>query len=249
MSLAENIRILRKNKGIPQEELSAVLDVSRQTISKWENETSEPSLDRLVKLADIFKVSLDELIREEIKPVDLFGSQDKTTTNTKDIEEDIAGKEDIEEDSFPMVKVEDIHAFKAFKEAYDINVEINNSGNRENMGKMMNLYLEAFDAGIIEAAVNMLMILTLTQLDFKASNPNKEIPFQERVDYFINALEEAGHPAGGYYKAIGLIYGSIVNDKTDDENWDEGLILMYELANDGNEYAISYVEMIETSEE
>lgn len=77
---------------------------------------------------------------------------------------------------------------------------------------------------------------------------NKEIPLQECVDYFINALEEAGHPAGGYYKAIGLIYGSIVNDKTNDENWDEGLILMYELANDGNEYAISYVEM-ETAEE
>lgn len=64
MNLGERIYEYRKANHLSQGELADQLDVSRQSISKWENNLSTPDLDRLVKLADIFGISLDELIRE-----------------------------------------------------------------------------------------------------------------------------------------------------------------------------------------
>lgn len=52
----ENLKTLRKNKGITQEELAARLNIVRQTISKWEKGESVPDAEMLVKLADIFEV-------------------------------------------------------------------------------------------------------------------------------------------------------------------------------------------------
>jgi hypothetical protein len=112
----------------------------------------------------------------------------------------------------------------------------------------MKLYIDAFDQGIIEAAVNMLRILTHTSMNYRINEPDKEFPLQERVDFYINRLEEADHPAGAFYRAIHLIYRLVKNEKTDDENWDEGLILMYQLADEGNEFAIDYVDYIESAE-
>ena len=50
----ENLKTLRKNKGITQEELAARLNVVRQTISKWEKGQSVPDAEMLAKLAEIF---------------------------------------------------------------------------------------------------------------------------------------------------------------------------------------------------
>ncbi|MBR4954250.1 MAG: helix-turn-helix transcriptional regulator [Oscillospiraceae bacterium] len=63
MSLGENIYRLRSEKGMSQSELAEALNVSRQSISKWETDGSVPELDKLLSLSDLFGVSLDELVK------------------------------------------------------------------------------------------------------------------------------------------------------------------------------------------
>lgn len=53
---------LRKKKGLSQEELANRLNVSRQTVSKWELGDSTPDMEKLIAMSDLFEVSLDELI-------------------------------------------------------------------------------------------------------------------------------------------------------------------------------------------
>lgn len=65
MTLGARIRALRMQQNLSQEELAEKLDVSRQSVSKWENDTATPDLDKLVKLSELFEVSLDELVRGE----------------------------------------------------------------------------------------------------------------------------------------------------------------------------------------
>lgn len=62
MSLGETIYRLRTEKSLSQEELASALGVSRQSISKWETNASVPELEKLVKLSEVFSVSLDELV-------------------------------------------------------------------------------------------------------------------------------------------------------------------------------------------
>ncbi len=64
----ENLKTLRKNKGITQEELAARLNVVRQTISKWEKGQSVPDAEMLVKLAEIFEVQVSQLLGSRIEP-------------------------------------------------------------------------------------------------------------------------------------------------------------------------------------
>ena len=65
MNLGEKLYQLRTSKGYSQDKLSEMLDVSRQSISKWENNLAVPELDKLVKLSEIFDISLDVLIKGE----------------------------------------------------------------------------------------------------------------------------------------------------------------------------------------
>lgn len=65
MTFGENLAILRKSKGLSQEQLAEKLRLTRQTISKWELEQSTPDLDLLLQLSDIFQVSTDYLIKGE----------------------------------------------------------------------------------------------------------------------------------------------------------------------------------------
>ena len=68
MSLSEKILSLRTQLGLSQEELAEKLAVSRQSVSKWETGQSVPDLDKLIKLADLFGISVDELVREGERP-------------------------------------------------------------------------------------------------------------------------------------------------------------------------------------
>lgn len=63
MTFGERLYELRKNKNISQEELAELLDVSRQSISKWENDKAYPEMTRLLFMSDYFQVSLDYLMR------------------------------------------------------------------------------------------------------------------------------------------------------------------------------------------
>lgn len=62
MQLGENIYILRSERGLSQGALADALEVSRQSVSKWENNTSVPELDKLIRMSKLFNVTLDELV-------------------------------------------------------------------------------------------------------------------------------------------------------------------------------------------
>lgn len=64
MKLNEKLLNLRKQKGLSQQELANQLDVSRQSVSKWELNESEPSLNNIIVLSEIFNVSTDYLLKE-----------------------------------------------------------------------------------------------------------------------------------------------------------------------------------------
>ena len=66
--LQENLKILRTRKGMSQEELADRLNVVRQTVSKWEKGLSVPDSEMLIKLAEVFEVSVGELLGETIVP-------------------------------------------------------------------------------------------------------------------------------------------------------------------------------------
>ena len=62
MTLGEQIKQAREEKNYSQEELASKLDVSRQAISKWENDSAYPEMTKLIFMSDYFEVSLDYLI-------------------------------------------------------------------------------------------------------------------------------------------------------------------------------------------
>ena len=62
MKFSENLRRLRKERGYSQEELAEKLSVTRQAISKWENATAMPDLKKITETAQLFGVSMDELL-------------------------------------------------------------------------------------------------------------------------------------------------------------------------------------------
>ncbi|QVK19643.1 helix-turn-helix transcriptional regulator [Mycoplasmatota bacterium] len=65
LNLQDNLKKLRKEKKLSQEQLAEKLNISRQAISKWESGKAYPDIDNLISLKDIFKVSLDELVVNE----------------------------------------------------------------------------------------------------------------------------------------------------------------------------------------
>ena len=65
MILADKIMELRKKQGWSQEELAGKLNVSRQSVSKWESAMSVPELDKILQLSEIFEVSTDYLLKGE----------------------------------------------------------------------------------------------------------------------------------------------------------------------------------------
>lgn len=68
MKLSEQITQLRKERKMSQEELAGVLQVSRQSVSKWENGLSNPDTENLIRLAEIFQVDVNLLIGSQLQP-------------------------------------------------------------------------------------------------------------------------------------------------------------------------------------
>jgi len=65
--LKDNLKTLRKNKGLSQEELSIKLNVVRQTISKWETGLSVPDAEMLVTISELFETPVSEILGENIE--------------------------------------------------------------------------------------------------------------------------------------------------------------------------------------
>ena len=64
MKIGNKLNQLRKLSGMTQEQLAEKIDVSRQTISKWESDSTSPDLESIVKISRIFHVSLDDLLTD-----------------------------------------------------------------------------------------------------------------------------------------------------------------------------------------
>ena len=78
--LAENIKAIRKQRGMTQEELATRLNVVRQTVSKWEKGLSVPDADLLKRIAEILETNVSTL----------FGAPISTETNTNEIAEQLS---------------------------------------------------------------------------------------------------------------------------------------------------------------
>lgn len=79
MKFNEKLLSLRKMKGLSQEELGMELQVSRQTVSKWEAGQSYPDFQRLVMLSDYFDLSLDKLVKD----IDVQDVREKNMTDQR----------------------------------------------------------------------------------------------------------------------------------------------------------------------
>ncbi|WP_302393356.1 helix-turn-helix transcriptional regulator [Eggerthella sinensis] len=86
-SFRDNLQHLRATRNMSQSQLAMLVGVSRQSVAKWEAETSYPEMDKLIKIVDIFDCTIDELVRgdltslandpsrsvPECAPTDIFG--------------------------------------------------------------------------------------------------------------------------------------------------------------------------------
>ena len=65
MTISENIKKFRQENNLSQEQLAEKLNIARQSVSKWENGETLPSIDNLILLSGLLNISLDELITGE----------------------------------------------------------------------------------------------------------------------------------------------------------------------------------------
>lgn len=90
MILADKIMTLRKKQGWSQEELAEKLDVSRQSVSKWEGGLSIPDLNKIIAMSALFGVSTDYLLKdelEEVTPSETQATDDAVSVRTIDAED------------------------------------------------------------------------------------------------------------------------------------------------------------------
>lgn len=90
MSFGIKLQNLRKEQGLSQEVLAERLDVSRQSVSKWERDEVYPEIDKLILLSDMFHVSLDYLIKDESSDVE--NKDERYFLNHQDIKDYISFK-------------------------------------------------------------------------------------------------------------------------------------------------------------
>ena len=80
MKFSEKLIKLRKENKLSQEQLASMLDVSRQSVSKWESGQTYPEMDKLLSLCKIFKCTLDELTNDEISKEQIVDNSKKKNT-------------------------------------------------------------------------------------------------------------------------------------------------------------------------
>ncbi len=101
MIFADKLMDLRKKNGWSQEELAEKLNVSRQAVSKWESAQSVPDMSRIIQLSELFGVSTDYLLKDELEQAEVSGETTAadSLTRTVDMEEASAFLKTKEENS------------------------------------------------------------------------------------------------------------------------------------------------------
>lgn len=69
MNLSDNLKRLRKENNLSQEELAEKLGVSRQSVSKWESNSAYPEMDKLIQISNMFNIGIDELLNKDVREV------------------------------------------------------------------------------------------------------------------------------------------------------------------------------------
>jgi transcriptional regulator with XRE-family HTH domain len=87
MILADKIINLRKKNGWSQEELANKMDVSRQAVSKWESAQTVPDLQKILQLAELFGVTTDYLLKDEIETEEFISNSSDEYVKTITMEE------------------------------------------------------------------------------------------------------------------------------------------------------------------
>ncbi len=77
----EKVQSLRKLKGMSQEELVQHINVSRQAVSKWELNDTLPDIEKLIKISELFEVTIDTLVKDEKKLETNIASQCKVISD------------------------------------------------------------------------------------------------------------------------------------------------------------------------
>lgn len=83
MSLGENLFDIRRKNGYSQEDIAEKLGVTRQTVSKWETGETVPDIYQAKKMAQIYKISLDELLEFDVKVKQIEEMIEKTDEKTQ----------------------------------------------------------------------------------------------------------------------------------------------------------------------
>lgn len=173
MKLSEKIVELRKANGMTQEELAAICNVSRQSISKWEADIALPETEKLLILGKRFHVSMDVLLKDElalneVKEVHTCGNN-AIQNKKQDLYEGILVKESITDDSI-------IDLLKIHK------IELWNTGGKP---KYWTVLFFTSDKKDFPEQISKVMISGLENggnwfVDFKAGN-DKYIVFKDKI--------------------------------------------------------------------
>jgi len=239
--------------GKKQTEIAEMLCVERATVSKWENGKNEPELNMLIRLSDYYETTLDELVTGDlqqvhseqikgpvIKSVERINGAMKTEAITKTENEELF--------MFPRISPNTSMGLGMFVDACKIDFN-DNGTNADEYVKMCHLYMDAFNSGVMDAGINLLRVFSKHHLTLKANGENNPYAFQRKMEYIIATLKSIEHPAGEYYEALSLIYDLMDMGVDEQTAFDRGLVMMYDLANEGNEYATEWVDIIDAATE
>lgn len=197
MKLSEKIMELRKANGMTQEELASICNVSRQSISKWEADIALPETEKLLILGEIFQVSMDILLKDEltlneIKDISICGNN-AIRKRKQELYEGVLIKESIMDDS--IIDCLNVHK-----------IELWNTGGKP---KYWTVLFFTSDRKDFPELISKVMLSDPVQgqnwfVDFKAGNV-KYIVFKDKIlkyqignqaekEYVCNECRKSGIP-------------------------------------------------------
>lgn len=95
MNLGERLFELRKAKSLTQDEVAEKLNVTRQTVSKWETNQSTPDFDKIVPISELFEIGIEELLTGKVK--------EEKQEKEEEIKEKVPTKQEVKEKSAKVV--------------------------------------------------------------------------------------------------------------------------------------------------
>ena len=108
MSFGENLKNVRKQRGVTQEELAEILGVSRQAISKWESDSGYPETEKLLVISKTLNISIDYLLN------DVTVMKEKEKTEEKKLEEKL----------LPFAQILPKETLELFLQSYENEIKI-----------------------------------------------------------------------------------------------------------------------------